>query len=236
MIQYGNANLVSSHTQRISLIYSYILPKLTLQIAPAYNYSSGGISTIQTARNDIRYITYDNILRFRRFSVEQYVQWRPFNGTTIVLNNNLRYEHNENPNLGYRTFGWYDNFYANLSQKLPWKLLLYMAAYGKIGHSPSGIYYMQYSYQGYYFSLQRSFLKDDRLTVRIGANAPFNKYWTSEAETVNGDYRDFQQSWNNARSFSLSVTYRFGSLKASVKKTEHSIDNDDVVGGISKGG
>ena len=98
--------------------------------------------------NDIRYITYDNILRFRRFSVEQYVQWRPFDGTTIVLNNNLRYEHNENPNLGYRTFGWYDNFYANLSQKLPWKLLLYMAAYGKIGHSPSGIYYMQYSYQG----------------------------------------------------------------------------------------
>ena len=236
VIQYGNANLVSSHTQRISLIYSYILPKLTLQIAPAYNYSSGGISTIQTARNDIRYITYDNILRFRRFSVEQYVQWRPFDGTTIVLNNNLRYEHNENSNLGYRTFGWYDNFYANLSQKLPWKLLLYMAAYGKIGHSPSGIYYMQYSYQGYYFSLQRSFLKDDRLTVRIGANAPFNKYWTSEAETVNGDYRDFQQSWNNARSFSLSVTYRFGSLKASVKKTEHSIDNDDVVGGISKGG
>ena len=236
VIQYGNANLVSSHTQRISLIYSYILPKLTLQIAPAYNYSSGGISTIQTARNDIRYITYDNILRSRRFSVEQYVQWRPFDGTTIVLNNNLRYEHNENSNLGYRTFGWYDNFYANLSQKLPWKLLLYMAAYGKIGHSPSGIYYMQYSYQGYYFSLQRSFLKDDRLTVRIGANAPFNKYWTSEAETVNGDYRDFQQSWNNARSFSLSVTYRFGSLKASVKKTEHSIDNDDVVGGISKGG
>ena len=236
VIQYGNANLVSSHTQRISLIYSYILPKLTLQIAPAYNYSSGGISTIQTAKNDIRYITYDNILRSRRFSVEQYVQWRPFDGTTIVLNNNLRYEHNENPNLGYRTFGWYDNFYANLSQKLPWKLLLYMAAYGKIGHSPSGIYYMQYSYQGYYFSLQRSFLKDDRLTVRIGANAPFNKYWTSEAETVNGDYRDFQQSWNNARSFTLSLTWRFGSLKASVKKTEHSIDNDDVVGGISKGG
>ena len=236
VVQFGNANLVSSHTQRISLIYSYILPKLTLQIAPAYNYSSGGISTIQTARNDIRYITYDNILRFRRFSVEQYVQWKPFDGTTVVINNNLRYEHNENPNLGYRTFGWYDNFYANLSQKLPWKLLLYMAAYGKIGHSPSGIYYMQYSYQGYYFSLQRSFLKDDRLTVRIGANAPFNKYWTSEAETVNGDYRDFQQSWNNARSFSLSVTWRFGSLKASVKKTEHSIDNDDVVGGISKGG
>lgn len=125
-------------------------------------------------------------------------------------------------------------FQANLSQKLPWKLLFYAVTYGKVGHSPSGIYYMQHSYYGYYFSLQRSFLKDDRLTVRLGANAPFNKYWTSEAETVNGDYRDYQKSWNRARSFSLSVTWRFGSLKANVKKTEHSIENDDVVGGITK--
>ena len=234
VVQQGNPNLVSSRTQRISLIYSYILPHLTLQIAPAYNFSSGGISSIQTAKNDIRYNTYDNILRYRRFSIEQYVQWKPFDGTTIVINNNLRYEHNENPNLGYRTFGWSDNFYANLSQKLPWKLLFYAVTYGKVGHSPSGIYYMQHSYYGYYFSLQRSFLKDDRLTVRLGANAPFNKYWTSEAETVNGDYRDYQKSWNRARSFSLSVTWRFGSLKANVKKTEHSIENDDVVGGITK--
>jgi hypothetical protein len=94
---------------------------------------------------------------------------------------------------------------------------------------------MQHSYFDYYASLQRSFLKADRLTVRIAANAPFNKYWSSEAETVNGNYHDFQQSWNRARSFTIAITYRFGSLKASVKKAEHSIDNDDVVGGISKG-
>ena len=235
VVQQGNPQLSSSHTQRISLNYSYILPQLTLQIAPAYNFSSGGISSVQTAKDDVRYYTYDNILRYRRFSIEQYVQWKPFDGTTLVVNNNLRYEHNENPNLGYRTFGWSDNYYVNLSQQLPWKLKFNLSIYGKIGHSPSGIYYMQHSYYDYYASLQRSFLKDDRLTVRLGANTPFNKYVTSEAETVNGDYRDYQTSWNRGRSFSLSVTYRFGSLKASVKKTEHSIDNDDVVGGITKG-
>ncbi|MBO7539365.1 MAG: TonB-dependent receptor family protein [Prevotella sp.] len=235
IVQQGNPQLSSSHTQRISLIYFYILPQLTLQIAPAYNFSSGGISSIQTAKNDVRYYTYDNILRYRRFSIEQYVQWKPFDATTLVINNNLRYEHNENPNLGYRTFGWSDNYYVNLSQQLPWKLKLNLSAYGKIGHSPSGIYYMQYSYFDYYASLQRSFLKDDRLTVRFGMNTPFDKYVLSEAETVNGDYRDYQTSWNRGRSFSLSVTWRFGSLKASVKKAEHSIDNDDVVGGITKG-
>ena len=235
IIYQGNPQLVSSRTQRISLVYSYILPNLTLQVAPGYHHTSDGISDIQTAKDDIRYRTYDNILCYRRFSVEQYVQWKPFDGTTIVLNNNLRYEHYENPNLGYRTFGWSDNYYVNLSQKLPWKLLLYLSSYGKIGRSPSDVYTMRHSFFGYYASLQRSFLKADRLTVRIAANAPFNKYWSSEAETVNGNYRDFQQSWNRARSFTIAVTYRFGSLKASVKKTEHSIDNDDVVGGINKG-
>ena len=235
IIYQGNPQLVSSRTQRISLVYSYILPNLTLQVAPGYHHTSGGISDIQTAKDDIRYRTYDNILSYRRASLETYVQWKPFDGTTIVLNNNLRYEHYENPNLGYRTFGWSDNYYVNLSQKLPWKLLLYLSSYGKIGRSPSDVYTMRHSYFGYYASLQRSFLKADRLTVRIAANAPFNKYWSSEAETVNGNYRDFQQSWNRARSFTIAVTYRFGSLKASVKKTEHSIDNDDVVGGINKG-
>ena len=235
IIYQGNPQLVSSRTQRISVVYSYILPNLTLQVAPGYHHTSDGISDIQTAKDDIRYRTYDNILSYRRASLETYVQWKPFDGTTIVLNNNLRYEHYENPNLGYRTFGWSDNYYVNLSQKLPWKLLLYLSSYGKIGRSPSDIYTMQHSYFGYYASLQRSFLKEDRLTVRIAANAPFNKYWSSEAETVNGNYHDFQQSWNRARSFTIAVTYRFGSLKASVKKTEHSIDNDDVVGGISKG-
>ena len=235
IIYQGNPQLVSSRTQRISVVYSYILPNLTLQVAPGYHHTSDGISDIQTAKDDIRYRTYDNILRYRRFSVEQYVQWKPFDGTTIVLNNNLRYEHYENPNLGYRTFGWSDNYYVNLSQKLPWKLLLYLSSYGKIGRSPSDVYTMRHSYFGYYASLQRSFLKADRLTVRIAANAPFNKYWSSEAETVNGNYHDFQQSWNRARSFTIAITYRFGSLKASVKKAEHSIDNNDVVGGISKG-
>ena len=235
IIYQGNPQLVSSRTRRISVVYSYILPNLTLQVAPGYHHTSGGISEIQTAKDDIRYRTYDNILRYRRASLETYVQWKPFDGTTIVVNNNLRYEHYENPNLGYRTFGWSDNYYVNLSQKLPWKLLLYLSSYGKIGRSPSNIYTMQRSYFGYYASLQRSFFKADRLTVRIAANAPFNKYWSSEAETVNGNYRDFQQSWNRARSFTISVAFRFGSLKASVKKTEHSIDNDDVVGGINKG-
>lgn len=234
-VSQGNPQLSSSHIQRLNIIYSYILPRLTFQLAPGYTFYSGGISSVQTARNDVRYTTYDNILRYRRFSIEQYVQWKLFERTTLVINNNLRYEHNENPNLGYRNFGWSDNYYANLSQILPWKLRLNLSAWGLIGYQPSDIYSIQHSSDGCSVSLQRSFLKGNRLTVRLGADTPFSKYTTSTSKTVNGDYRGYNKAWLSGRTFSINVNWRFGSLKASVKKTEHSIDNDDVVGGIKKG-
>ena len=235
IIQSGNPELVSAHSQRINLIYMFVGKRLTLQLAPGYQFSNGGISSVQTADGDIRYLTYDNIQRYRRATFEQYVQWRPFETTTLVFNNTARYEHYENPNLGYRNFGWSDNYYVNLSQKLPWRLQLSLSAYGKIGHNPSNVYYTQHSWYGYYASLQRSFLKDDRLTVRLMTDDPFDHYTKYCNEAVNGDFRDLSTSYNRGRQFAISVSYRFGSLKASVKKAERTIENDDVVGGITKG-
>lgn len=235
IIQSGNPALTSSHSQRINLIYMYVGKRLTLQLAPGYQYSNGGIASVQTANGDIRYLTYDNIQRYRRATFEQYVQWRPFETMTLVFNNTARYEHYENPNLGYRNFGWSDNYYVNLTQKLPWKLQLSFSAYGKIGHNPTDVYYMQHSWYGYYASLQRSFLKDDRLTIRLMTNDPFDHYTKYCNEAVNGDFRDYSTSYNHGRQFAVSVSYRFGSLKASVKKAERTIENDDVVGGITKG-
>ena len=235
IVEHGNAQLVSSHTQRISLTYMYVGQRLTLQLAPGYHWVNNAIGSIQTAQGDVRYLTYDNIQRYRRATLEQYVQWRPFDGTTLVVNNTLRYEHYENPDLAFRTFGWSDNYYANLTQKLPWKLQLSLSAYGKIGHNPTNVYYINHSWYGYFASLQRSFLKDDRLTVRLMANDPFDRRVKYADEAVNGDFRDLGTRYQSGRNFAISVSYRFGSLKASVKKAEHSIENDDVVGGISKG-
>ena len=38
------------------------------------------------------------------------------------------------------------------------------------------------------------------------------------------------------REFSIKVSYRFGSLNAKVKKTNTSIENNDLVGGSTAGG
>mgnify|MGYP006872992440 FL=1 len=66
-------------------------------------------------------------------------------------------------------------------------------------------------------------------------NDPFDAWTRYTNEGVNGDFRDYSTSWRRGRQFAVSVSWRFGSLKASVKKAAHSIENDDVVGGITKG-
>ncbi len=235
LVQQGNAFLKSSHSQSISLIYMYIGQQLTLQLAPTYQWCNGGIASIETAEGDVRYLTYDNIQRYRRMGFEQYVQWRPFMTTTLVVNNNVRYEHHENPNLGYRNYGWSDNYYFDISQQLPWKLSFSLGGYGQIGHRPTNVYSVQHSWYGWYVNLQRSFLKENRLTIRIGANDLFKKERCFETSVVNGDYLERYMSNSPARQFNISVTWRFGSLKAQVKKVDHSIENDDLVGGITKG-
>ena len=235
VVQQGNARLKSSHSQTLSLIYMYVGRLLTLQLAPSWQFTNGGIASVESAGGNVRYLTYDNIQRYHRAGFEQYVQWRPFSSTTLVVNNNMRYEHHKNPNLGYSNNGWSDNFYFDLSQQLPWKLRFSLGGYGQIGRRPTNVYSVQHSWYGWYTNLQRSFLKEDRLTVRIGANDLFRRERSFVTASVNGDFLDHTTSYNPVRQLNFSLTYRFGSLKAQVKKVDHSIENDDIVGGIVKG-
>ena len=56
----------------------------------------------------------------------------------------------------------------------------------------------------------------------------------TDSTTVKNDSITWSQELEGVE-INFSLSYRFGKLKASVKKTETTIDNDDVVGGISKG-
>ena len=128
------------------------------------------------------------------------------------------------------------NYYAYLSQKLPWKLLATAYIFGQLGHSQTDIYAYTRSWNRYAFTLQRSFLGDDRLTVRLTANSPFHKTQHYKTRTVQGDIIGWGDNISspNGRFFKLTLSYRFGKLKASVKKTDTTIENSDVVGGITK--
>ena len=234
-VNFGNDHLTSSHQQSLTLLYMYVSPRLTLQLVPMYRFYDGGISDCRYVKNNKIYCTYDNIERLRRYEMETYLQWKPFDKTTIVFNGNFRHDCYKNPSLQLENSVWSGFYYASLTQKLPWKLRLTISSYGQIGHEAYDVYGYSSSWFSYSAALQRSFLKEDRLTLRLYANMPFNKYYHNESVTNQGDYTGVSKHDYLGRRFQISLSYRFGKLKASVKKTETTIENNDVVGGISKG-
>ena len=125
--------------------------------------------------------------------------------------------------------------YGSLSQKLPWKLVFNASIFGNAGHSPNNVYGYSRSWHSYTMSVQRSFLDDDRLTVRLWTRNPFKSHHITESVRNQGDYLENRIDRRAGRMFALSVSYRFGKLKASVKKTNSTIENDDIVGGITRG-
>ena len=91
-----------------------------------------------------------------------------------------------------------------------------------------------YYYVG--FSANKSFLKK-KLTISLNINNPFWK--TIEFNNTTSDPTFSMRSVNkwSARDFRIGISYRFGTLKESIKKVRRGISNDDQKsGGNSSGG
>ena len=75
------------------------------------------------------------------------------------------------------------------------------------------------------------------ITVRLSADRFFSgKYSCFENHTTQGDYTGVNKVNFLSRGFKISISYRFGSLKARVKQTDKTIENNDLVGGSKQGG
>ena len=236
-VQFGNARLGSTRCQSIGLPYMYVGQHLTLQIFPQYRWTNNALGDIVYAEGDIRYHTWGNVLRQRRWQVEGYIQWKPFENTTFIANLNFSnncYESREQQ-LKQRCNSLFYYLYA--AQTLPWKLQLSGYIFGQVGHSSVDLYSNSEPWNRYAFTLQRSFLSEDRLTVSLLACAPFHKDMNYKTRTTQGEVlcREDIVNAQNGRYFKLSVSFRFGKLNSSVKKTDTTIQNDDLQGGITRG-
>lgn len=87
------------------------------------------------------------------------------------------------------------------------------------------------SYWSYGMGLSRSFLKEKRLTVSLNASSLFHKYLTFENKTNTSTFSSYIKNKSPQRTFGINFSWRFGELTARVKKTERSINNDDLKAG-----
>ena len=126
---------------------------------------------------------------------------------------------------GLKNDGWNLFAYGGAQQSLPHDWRISLNIYGQtpwIMLQGKGSSFFDYG-----LSVNKSFLKK-RLTLSAFASNFFKKYQhpTSSIEGVGF----IQDSWNKytRQRFGVSVSYRIGELKASVKKAARTISNDVV--------
>ncbi len=230
----GNPYLNSQSFNTIQLNYNLIHQKINVDFSMSYSLSNDMIGSQIDVKGDHVYYSYDNLNRYRQMGAWLYFRYTPWPKTTFTANMGAYRTTYRNTDDGAHMSRWRGNFYTSIRQKLPWKLNLTVSAYWFSGSLSSAYSYSSYPLRdlGYYLALQRSFLKEDRLTVGISTQNLFTKWDHWNSATVSAGYQSESTSRYMQRiPFIVSLSYRFGSLNAYVKKTAAKIENDDLQGG-----
>ena len=241
----GNPDLVSEKSHSVSLSYNYFSPKLSTSLTANYSFTNNSIESVSTFVNDteiegaqyptgksVLYTTYRNIGKSRRVNLSGYVNYNPFTTTRIYANIFGTWQYiTDGAELSNR--GWNMFAYGGVQQTLPNDWRISVNVFGQtpwVSLQSRGGSYLQYS-----FNVSKSFLKK-RLTISAYASNPFKKYKVNETTMETAGFAQESFYKYNQQSFGVSVSFRMGELKASVKKAERSISNDDVKGGGGQGG
>ena len=231
---YGNPDLESSRRHSLSLNYSLMTPKIILNLTATGGYSDNMITSTIFVKDNIKHFTYDNIGSEKSIGASLYLKWQIARKTDFMINGHVGYADIRNNDTGLKNYGWNMYAYAIFNQILPWKIKLGLT--GSLYKSGiSDLYYRNGTlYADYSINLSRSFLKDDKLTFRISATNPIgNSKTRMEQNIINGDYTGTSVYRYNKQNVYFSVSFRFGELKAGVKKTNKTIENSDLQGGKS---
>lgn len=246
-ISQGNPNLDTEKSHAVDLQFSSYNSKLTYTLTGTYRFVNNSIESVDRLVNDrdieglpnptgkdVIYSSYANIGHIQYAGLMAYANWTPITNTRITLNGSVGYSHMSD-GQSLRNHGWCTNIDASLQQTFA-KTWIFNASYYVQTPQPT-LQGKDARYQWYNFSLSKSFM-DKRLTLTAYIINPFGKrYFCYRSETVADNFRTTASSSWCQLYYGVSVRFRIGKLKASVKHTERSVENDDVKqgGGGGKG-
>lgn len=247
-ISQGNPNLDTEKSHAVDLQFSSYNSKLTYTLTGTYRFVNNSIESVDRLVNDrdieglpnptgkdVIYSSYANIGHIQYAGLMAYANWTPITNTRITLNGSVGYSHMSD-GQSLRNHGWCTNIDASLQQTFA-KTWIFNASYYVQTPQPT-LQGKDARYQWYSFSLSKSFM-DKRLTLTAYIINPFGKrYFCYRSETVANNFRTTASSSWCQLYYGVSVRFRIGKLKASVKHTERSVENDDVKqgGGDKQGG
>ena len=231
-ISYGNPNLESETAHNFQLNYSLFSQKFSVNFSATYSTSYNGLTFYSFIKDGVEHSTSGNFLHSKQWSFDTYLNVNPWKSTAFTLNGNLKYSDLKSYRTNDHNYGFSGNIFAMFRQDLPWKLKFALGAgatWGDISLQGQG---SEFKY--YFLNLSRSFLEEDRLTVTLNGFNIFNPRQTLKNTTQTTMFRSSESYVIHGLSrVSLGISWRFGKLRAVVKKTARSIENSDVKTGSS---
>lgn len=231
-ISYGNPNLESETAHNFQLNYSLFSQKFSVNFSATYSTSYNSLTFYSFMKDGVEHSTSGNFLHSKQWSFDTYLNVNPWKSTAFTLNGNLKYSDLKSYRTSDHNYGFSGNIFAMLRQDLPWKLKFALGAgatWGDISLQGQG---SEFKY--YFLDLSRSFLEEDRLTVTLNGFNIFNPRQTLKNTTQTTMFRSSESYVIHGLSrVSLGISWRFGKLRAVVKKTARSIENSDVKTGSS---
>ena len=241
-INQGNSHLDSEKSHSFNLSYSNFTPKFNINLALRYGFTNNSIETVvrmipdtqipglkNPTGKDVLYTTYENIGRSQGINLNTYINWNATKNTRVYMNGRLSYTDMDDGGI-LSNHGWDLFAYGGAQQTLPkdWRISFNLYAMTpNINLQGRGS-----SYSSYGLSIQKSWMKN-RLNMTISATNFLKKYKQFHYTTEDTSFHVDSWSKNVQQRFNLSISYRIGELKASVKRVERSITNDDVKSGGS---
>ena len=237
-ISQGNPNLDTEKSHAVDLQFSSYSSKFTYTLTGTYRFVNNSIESVDRLVNDrdieglpnptgkdVIYSSYANIGHIQYAGLMAYANWTPITNTRITLNGSVGYSHMSD-GQSLRNHGWCTNIDASLQQTFA-KTWIFNASYYVQTPQPT-LQGKDARYQWYNFSLSKSFM-DKRLTLTAYIINPFGKrYFCYRSETVADNFRTTASSSWCQLYYGVSVRFRIGKLKASVKHTERTVENNDV--------
>lgn len=246
LISQGNPDLKSEKSHAFDLAYSNFTAKFNINVSLRHSFNNSGIERVSrlitaldgeefdgdpshVAPKGALYSTYDNIGKSQNTGLSLYLNWNATSNTRIYLNGRGNYSDLKSIAQDLHNYGWNASCHGGIQHTFPLKI---RASLNGGGGTP--YINLQGKGSGYYFysiGLNRSFLKEDRLTLNVFCSNAFEKYRSYNSHTEGLNFLSKSSGKYPSRYYGLSVSYRIGELKASVKKAARSIENSDVKGG-----
>lgn len=234
-ISYGNPNLDSEQQHNFNINYGSFTQKMNFNITLTYSFAQNAVTAISFIENidnkSVTNNTYANIGKNQTVGTNIYASWTPTPNIRTYLNGGMNYtDIKSNDESGLSNSGFSGRAFGGITYTLPHDVRL--GANGGLFMNRIQLQTVQSPFYYYSFSLTKSFL-DKKLDLALNVQDVFSKYREISSTTTGVGFKQKSLNMNPVRNLRLSVTYRFGNLKTSMKRVQRSITNEDVMQGES---